>query len=539
MFKNLFKRVQNASAKQLMVVSAFGVAMAGAVCLGVATKQTTQAATVRECTTNSIDYKNLNGGCGAANPTEYIKDLRQNDPKDLQTISKNFTKDYHLAPSEYDDFAKNAKMGLIYKDGHVEVDGQTVIKNAWSIGRHTKNYSKTMTIPGAGTFHVSKPSDVFAVPTIPVMVYFAKDGSVQYAAMTACGNLVGGDKVKPTATCKALNSTQDKSNPNRWTFTTSASFGGNAKLSKVVYTFSDTGETVTKTSLTAPVDHTFKKSGTVTVKVYAKVPGGHEIVTAVIANCTKKVTFTPPVAACVSLVATALDDQKRKFRFTVTTKTDQYSKVKSVDFTLDQGAPTTGVTDKDSAGKIYKDYAFEDEKTHTVTAKVNFTIPGGVQSASCKASVTPEALPKCEVPGKENLPPDSPECAYCEVPGYENLPKDSPKCAYCEVPGHETLPKDSPDCAYCEVPGHETEPKDSPKCAYCTVKGHETEPADSPNCKEDEVPPTPVTPETPATPTAPVELPKTGMGGIAGLFAGTSAFGAVAHRVVTSRRRKS
>jgi hypothetical protein len=531
--KNLIKRVRNVTAKQLVVASAFGVAMACAISLGAITKQTTHAATVRECTTNSIDYKNLNGGCGAANPTEYIKDLRANNPSDLQTIAKNFTKDFHLAPSEYDDFAKSAKMGLIYKDGHVEVDGQTVIKNAWSIGRHTKDYSKTMNIPGAGTFHVSKPSDVFAVNTIPVMVYFAKDGTVQYVAMTACGNLVGGDKVKPTATCKALNSTQDKTNPNKWSFTTSATLGNNATLSKVVYTFSDTGETVTKTSLTAAVDHTFKKTGTVTVRVYAKVPGGAEIVTAEVTNCKKTVTFVNPIAACVSLTATALDDQKRKFRFTIKTKTDQYSKVKDVDFTLDQTAPTTGVTDKDSTGNIYKDYAFTDENTHTVTAKVNFTIPGGTQSASCKASVTPEALPKCEVPGKENLPPESPECAYCEVPGHEDLPKDSPKCAYCEVPGHETLPKDSPDCAYCTVPGHETEPKDSPKCAYCTVKGHETEAVDSPNCKEDELPPT-----TPPTTTPPVELPNTGMGGVAGIFAGTSAIGAAAHRIVANRRRK-
>ena len=34
------------------------------------------------------------------------------------------------------------------------------------------------------------------------------------------------------------------------------------------------------------------------------------------------------------------------------------------------------------------------------------------------------------------------------------------------------------------------------------------------------------------------ELPKTGMGSLLGLFAGTTAAGAVAHRVVTSRRQR-
>lgn len=471
MFKNILRRMRGTSTKNLVIASAFVVALAGAVSLGLATKQKTQAATVRECTTNSIDYKNHNGGCGAATTAEYIADLRTNDPSDLQTIAKNFTSSFHLDPSEYNDFAANAKQGLAYKDGRVVVDGQTVLTNAWSIGRHTKSYSHTMNIPGAGTFHVSRSQDVFSVNTIPVMVYFAKDGTVQFIAMNPCGNLMGGDKVTPKATCDQLNSVQDKTNPNKYTFTSNASFSGNASLDHVEYTFTDTGEKVTKTSLTAPVEHTFTKSGTVTVKVFAKVPGGHVIeVTA--AKCAKQVTVVQPIAACTALVATALDDQKRKFRFTTKIQT-KLAEVTSVKYALDQEAGVE--VPKDSTGNYSKDYAFNDEKTHTVVATVTFTTILGPKTATCKASVTPSALPKCEVPGKENLPPDSPECAYCEVPG------------------HETLPKDSPEC-------------------------------------KPETPPTP--------PTTPPELPKTGAGSVVGIFAGTSALGAAAHAVL-SRRRKS
>lgn len=494
MFKKLIRRLQDATPKQLVVASVFMVAMASAISLGLATRQQTNAATVRECTTNSIDYKNINGGCGAANTSEYIADLRSNNPSDLQTIAKNFTSSFNLQPSEYDDFKSHAKQGMAYKDGHVVVDGQTVLTGAWSIGRHVKGYSTKMTIPGAGTFHKSRSQDVFAVNQIPVMVYFNKDGSVKFIAMNPCGNLMGGTKIVPKATCKALNGTQDKTNPNKWTFTTSADFSNNASLDHLEYTFTDTGETVKSNSLTAPISHTFKKSGTVTVKVFAKVPGNHVILAQVV-NCSKQVTYQPPVAACVNLVASALDEQKRKFRFTVTAKTDQHTKLVSADFTLDNTQTTAGVTQKDDKGNIYNEYTFTDANKHTVVAKVNFTTLEGAKSVTCQASVTPAELPKCTVPGHENLPPDSPECAYCTVPGHETLPKDSPECAYCDVPGHETLPKDSPDC-------------------------------------KPETPPT-----TPPT-TPPAELPKTGISGVAGIFAGTSTIGAVAHRVFASRRRK-
>lgn len=49
----------------------------------------------------------------------------------------------------------------------------------------------------------------------------------------------------------------------------------------------------------------------------------------------------------------------------------------------------------------------------------------------CKA---PVETPKCEVPGKENLPVDSPDCT------------ETPKTPMCTVPGKENMPADSKDC---------------------------------------------------------------------------------------------
>ncbi len=89
---------------------------------------------------------------------------------------------------------------------------------------------------------------------------------------------------------------------------------------------------------------------------------------------------------------------------------------------------------------------------------------------------------------------ETPPVEKCEVPGKEHLPKDSPDCKEtpvekCDVPGKEDLPKDSPDCK-------ETPPAEEEKC---TVPGKEHLPADSDDCEEDESPEVEELPETGAT----------------------------------------
>lgn len=90
--------------------------------------------------------------------------------------------------------------------------------------------------------------------------------------------------------------------------------------------------------------------------------------------------------------------------------------------------------------------------TYTITAAAHFTVNGedktAAPSTSCVQTVTIPAE-NCTVPGKENLPKDSPQCGEekCTVPGKENLPKNSPQCEEkCTKPGKENLPKNSPDC---------------------------------------------------------------------------------------------
>ncbi len=88
-------------------------------------------------------------------------------------------------------------------------------------------------------------------------------------------------------------------------------------------------------------------------------------------------------------------------------------------------------------------------------------------TASTTVNIPCGETPMCTVPGKENLPADSPDCKnpMCTVPGHENLPANSPDChAMCTIPGMTNLPANSPQCAKCTIPGKVNLPVNSPDC---------------------------------------------------------------------------
>ncbi len=414
--KNKINNIKGASSSQIAVASIFAVALSASISLGVVNRQKSSALVERMCNWGAIYSVPTNGGCGALTPGELIADLRTNQPGDIQAIAQNYAGGFGITPAQYDDVAARTKNGVWYKDGsRVVVDGQTVITNAWTMGRGAgSSWTTPFVIPGVGTYQRA-PRTIYKDDALSVLVYFDRQGVARYANMTACGNPVAGDQVVPYATCKALNAEQatPEVNPNVYKFTTNAEAGNNANISRLVYTFSDDGSTVTTTNPAEPVNHTFHKSGTVKVIVYATVPGGSEI-EAVSAECTKVVTYVAPQYACAALVGSIADDQKRKFRFTVKASTDKYTKLVSADFNLDT-ALTTGVTTKDSYGDIYQEYILDDGSTHKVIATVNFDTFEGKTSVNCETTVTPAKKPMCTIPGKEMLPPDSPQCVAPKV----------------------------------------------------------------------------------------------------------------------------
>lgn len=459
------KRYARMTPKQLMLSGVFMLGLAAAIGGGFASKQYSSAATGRDCSSNSIDKADVGDGCGAYSPSEFCTDLKTNKPSDLRGIYKHFS----MAIGECERFKETARMGTAYQDGKVVVDGQTVITNAWSIGRSAFSYSKPYPISGVGTYRKSMHTDVLK-SNLPVMVMFDENGTPEFAVLKACGNPVNGNKVRSGATCKSLNATPVTGKKNTYRFTTSVSTFGFAKVTKVQY-FMDEGSGAKLFATTSNpgtiVEKTFNKSATVTVKVTISLPGKQsKVITGTL--CAKKIGVVKEefLYVCEALVATARDNTNRKFRFTVFTKQSNNVTVDSADFTLDGSMTVKGVTSRDANGRLFKDYDFTDTTEHKVSVIVNFTADGKKVTSKvgdCVAKVTPKKPPVCI--HNPELPPNHPGCK----------PPKTPECK----PG---VPVGSKDCD---------------------------------------------------------ELPKTGAGGAAGLFAGVSLAGAIGHRLFLSRRNRA
>lgn len=430
MFKKFLHKVREITPKQLVVAGVFTLALAGAIGLGVANRQSANAQEIRDCD-NGNSIINV-GPCGALTPSEFIDDVRNNRSiqKDLQAIYADARLGNLEGEADYNRFLNEAKHGVLKRNGDVVVDGEVVMKNAWTMGRDNYSGREKITINGK-SYYMSTPEISFAQgrQELDVMVLFDNDGTVEFVVMEACGNgLPKGEKVKSGATCKALNATAVSGKRNTYKFNTTVDKYGLAKIAKVEY-YIDGKLWKTETDPSKLTDeYTFTKSADVSVKVYVNLPGGKSKVVESI-ECKKHIEVEIPFYACEKLVATARDESNRKFRFTVHAKAGNGATLKDADFSVDGKVKNTGVTQKDAKGNIYQDYDFEDAVEHTIVAKVNFNLDGQVVSANCQAKVTPTKKPMCTVPGKENYPPDAPECKEAPKECKPGVPIGHPDCA--------------------------------------------------------------------------------------------------------------
>ncbi|HSW99635.1 MAG TPA: hypothetical protein VLH38_01215, partial [Patescibacteria group bacterium] len=406
----LGKIKQRFTSKNIVLASAFACAVVAAAGLGAASRQITSADTVRgDCSGNSIDYKNLNGGCGATTPTELIKDIKSNSPTDLNNIYAH----YGLNSSNYDKFVSSAEMGTVGRDGRVIVGGQTVASSAWSVGRHDFAGRSKVTIDGK-TYYTSPTNTSFSkgTDTIPAMVMFDSKGKMLYAVLTVCGNPVTATPKTPTYACNDLKQSPVSGKANTYNYTTSASAGNGAKITKVVYDFGDGSATVTKTSPTDTVSHTFTKSSTVTVKVYVSVPGKTTIVVQG-ADCSKKVVVTPPpapqpVVSCDLLTLTpGKTDGQGNVAYTLSAKASaKNATIQSYVFEFgDKNVSQTVTTAATTATADAHTYV---PGTYSPTVSVNMLVNGKTQvvtSPTCIGHIT-VAQPEC----KPGIPVGSPEC---------------------------------------------------------------------------------------------------------------------------------
>lgn len=146
--------------------------------------QTTRAAEPRDCDNNAI----IN--CGALTQNELLNKFDADSTKDLKEV---FAK-YGLDRSDLNEKTSQVKMGRIYKDGRVVVNGKTVATNAHSIGRQDMPGSRKVTINGK-TYYERLDTRNFNSEYLTALV-FMRDGKFYRAVQTSCGNPVKATPVR-------------------------------------------------------------------------------------------------------------------------------------------------------------------------------------------------------------------------------------------------------------------------------------------------------------------------------------------------------
>jgi len=366
--------------------------------------------------------------CGFTSSSNFISQVRANNDSnghDLPAIYNHFG----LQSGDYNRFISTAKSGTVYKDGRIVVDGQTVTTDANSLGRTSLDgrHNKTLQI-GSTTYHYGSTSRVFLSNSIPAKVMFNDSGDVEFAVLTDCGNPVWGNKVPSSAKCDLLKPKADTNTPGKYTFTTNASTTGNAKITKYVYDFGG-GNTVTQTSGSTVVPFTFTPgTHTITVTVYATLPGG----TVIKKTCQTTITVVAPdVPICVSLVGPNVG---LKYSFTATAKYGASSTFVSGDFDFGDGSTALAVKPT-TATTILVDHTYAKAGTYNASAVLRFTVGGKtVTAAACNTLVRPNvpAVPEC----KPGIPTGDVRCNPC--PTDANFSADDEE--NCVVPEAETLP---------------------------------------------------------------------------------------------------
>jgi len=268
--------------KLLLAGAIFGLALATAGTVSFAQAQTVSAAS---CDVVNIIKCGLDGN----SLTGYINSMKtfytsgtDNGHTDLKAV-------YQWAGATNSDIsgmtASNTKIGTLYKNGEIKVDGVVVGNDAWVSARFNN---------GAGFVHVEgdvyarKTTTSFANPSVAALVHYDANGQVDFAVMIDCGNAV---KVTPTPprpvlVCTLLTFSEDVINPLKYSFVAKAT-ATNTTIKSYTYNFGD-GTTVTIPATTTTHTYTTNdKAYVVTVAVNGADQTG-------VTSATCKVTFTTP-----------------------------------------------------------------------------------------------------------------------------------------------------------------------------------------------------------------------------------------------------
>jgi len=381
------------------------------------------AALPRDCDTNSI----IN--CGGITAGELADKYNQNATGDLPAIYQS----YGLSASDMTHADSAAKMGEVRKDGTITVGGEVVATDAMSIGR--KNIfsgSATKSIAGK-TFYDTPPSRSFARDSIVAYVYFDQNGEFKAAVLTSCGNPVSGKpKPKPAYKCNSLQAT--KISRTEYSFAASATATGGATIVGYTYDFGD-GQKADSTQTTAK--HTYEKEGAYKAKLTVMVKVGANTQPVTAASCEVQVVIeTPPptpVYTCDSLTATRIS--RADYSFTGKATAEGGATIVNYTFDFGDGATQTVANPNNVKHTYAKDGSYTAKLS--VAVKVNGSEKTATDEIKCVAKVT-VSPDEC----KPGVPVGDARCTPCEVPGKEQYPKNSPECAATPAELPHTGPTD-------------------------------------------------------------------------------------------------
>lgn len=145
----------------------------------------TVAGSARDCDNNAVIY------CGAYSTTELARKINGGTEGPHQSASelKALFAKYDIYTSDFG----HLKNGRVTKDNKVYVDGQSspVATNVYSMGRHKTANSRD--VEGISyPLWLRHPSESFLSNSIDAYVYINYDGSMAYAVIKSCGNIVPG-----------------------------------------------------------------------------------------------------------------------------------------------------------------------------------------------------------------------------------------------------------------------------------------------------------------------------------------------------------
>jgi hypothetical protein len=285
-------RISNVQGKIGLAVAGFTAVLGISALASFSQPSVSSAATA--CDTVNIVYCGLTGSTDAG----YVSSFKSDYTADTSNGHSDLKQVYNWAGASDSIVSgmntSNTKLGTMYKNGQVVVDGKTVATDAWVTARFTEG---TGYVKVEGDVYARKTTTSLAEATAPVIVYFNSNNQAVFAVMTGCGNAIKMTPVPPAPTptpapatlvCDDL--TFVKNSTDTYTFTTKHT----ASTAMDVTTLTTFGDSTKASTTTGIVSHTYAKPGTYTIQSTVSATYNGKALSNTNKNCVATITIPAP-----------------------------------------------------------------------------------------------------------------------------------------------------------------------------------------------------------------------------------------------------